>query len=62
MKTDVEVRMVRLQGGRQTHGFRQVRTDGHADVRTDRLSLRLKVNDEVEGEIINMYYYRASSG
>ena len=53
---------MRLQGGRQTHRYRQVLTDGHADVRTDRLSLRSKVNDGVEGEIINMYKERASSG
>jgi len=36
----VEVRRVKLQGCRQTHRYRQVLTDGHADVRTDRSSLR----------------------
>jgi len=62
VKTSVEVRRVRLQGGRQTHRYRQIHTDGHADVRTDRSSLRSKVNDGVEGEIINMYKDRRRAG
>ena len=52
----MNVRRVRLQGDARVH------RDGHADIRTDRLSLRSKLNDGVEGEIINMYQDRASSG
>ena len=54
VRLDSEVRRVRLQGGGQTHMYKQVHTDGHADVRAGRPSSRSKMNDRVEGEIINM--------